>query len=183
VILQRATGVSRSIRGGQWWITDDGRSLVEIAQELGSEREHLYLGFWTRFAERLTTLHPDWVATRGTPGRSSWFDMASELPSIHYSAAFMREPHIKYEVYLDAGNPDKNRRLFEPLFKQQKKIDAAYGKPLDWRPPHARHRYAAIVALGQGRITDIEHYEEVMDWFVETGEKLRDAVRSVLGKA
>ncbi len=36
LIVLQAAAVSRSIRGGEWWVTDDGRDLVEIANDLAS---------------------------------------------------------------------------------------------------------------------------------------------------
>jgi hypothetical protein len=36
LIVLQAAGVLRSIRGGEWWVTDDGRELVEIAGDLAS---------------------------------------------------------------------------------------------------------------------------------------------------
>jgi hypothetical protein len=34
MIVEEATGVVRSIRGGDWWVTEEGRDLVEIAESL-----------------------------------------------------------------------------------------------------------------------------------------------------
>ncbi len=36
IIVLQAAGVLRSIRGGEWWVTDDGRDLVESANDLAS---------------------------------------------------------------------------------------------------------------------------------------------------
>lgn len=175
-ILEQATGISRAIRGGQWWVTDDGRDLVEVARELGSERQKLYLDFWTRFAERLKSLHPDWIETRGTPASQNWFDMNADVASGHYSAAFMREPRIKYELYIDSASTERNRQLFDRLLGRRPQIEARCGRELEWRPPDAKHRHAAVVLAGTGRITDLEHHEEIMSWFIEAGERLRSAI-------
>jgi hypothetical protein len=39
MIVEEATGVLRSIRGGDWWVTEDGRDLVEIAESLSVDAE------------------------------------------------------------------------------------------------------------------------------------------------
>jgi hypothetical protein len=36
LIVLQAAGVLRSLRGGEWWVTDDGQDLVEIATDLAS---------------------------------------------------------------------------------------------------------------------------------------------------
>ncbi len=67
LIVQQAAGVSRSIRGGDWWVTEDGRDLVEIAREVASPRERLYLDFWTRFAKRVARSTPNGWPPGATP--------------------------------------------------------------------------------------------------------------------
>jgi hypothetical protein len=39
MIVEEATGVLRSIRGGDWWVTEEGRDLVEIADTLSVDAE------------------------------------------------------------------------------------------------------------------------------------------------
>ena len=175
-ILELATGVTRSIRGGQWWVTEDGRDLVELARELGSERQKLYLDFWTRFAERLRSQHPEWIQSRGTPAAQNWFDMNADVPSGHYTAAFMREPRVKYELYIDSASRDRTRSVFEALLAHRTAIEAACGEQLNWRAPDDTHRHASVALESMGSIADLEHHEEIMSWFIDAGERLRAAI-------
>lgn len=175
-ILEEATGVSRSIRGGQWWVTEDGRDLLELARELGSDGQKLYLDFWTRFAERLRSHHPAWIESRGTPAAQNWFDMNADVSSAHYTAAFMREPRIKYELYIDSTSDHRTRSVFEGLLARRAAIEAACGEQLNWRGPDGTHRHASVALEGTGSITDLDHHEEIMSWFIDAGERLRAAV-------
>ncbi len=178
LVVQQAAGVTRSIRGGNWWVTEDGRDLVELAQELGSARERLYLEFWTRFAERVGRDHPEWVATHGQPTEWNWFQMASPIRGSFYSAAFMRERRMKFELYVDVGDADKNRRIINGLLASRSSIEEVFGAPLQWNLPDERHRYGSVSALGDGDITDGGRHDEFSDWFIRSGEKLREALDS-----
>lgn len=178
LVVQEAAGVTRSIRGGNWWVTENGRDLVELAQELGSTRERLYLEFWTRFAERVGHVHPAWVTTYGQPSEWNWFQMASPFRGSFYSAAFMRGRHMKFELYVDSGDADKNKRVIDGLLASRSSIEEAFGGPLQWNLPDERHRYGSIAAIGDGDITDAARHDEFIDWFVRTGEKVRQALDS-----
>lgn len=178
LIVHQAADITRSIRGGNWWVTEDGRDLVELAQELGSARERLYLEFWTRFAQHVRNDHPDWVTTHGLPTEWNWFQMASPIRGSFYSAAFMRERRVKFELYVDAGDADKNMRIMNGLLASRTGIEEVFGASLQWNLPDERHRYGSIAALGEGDITDVGRHDEFLDWFMRTGEKVRQALDS-----
>jgi len=176
-ILRDAAGIERSVRGGDWWVTEDGRDLVEIAGELASPRQRLYAEFWNRFAQRVQQEHPDWVGTRGQPNEWNWFEMASpQVKNGYYAAAFMHDRRIKYELYIDSGDSENNKRLLDPFLSAKPDIEKLYGGPLEWHPPDHAHRYAAIRAIGEGDITDVDRHDEYMNWFIDAGQRLRAAV-------
>jgi len=176
LIVQQASGLSRSIRGGDWWVTEDDRDLVEIAQELGSARERQYLDFWSRFAQRVRQEHPEWVATRGQPTQWSWFEMASSISGSYYAAAFMRGRRVKCELYIDVGDAKKNAQVMAGLMAARGRIEAAFGGPLEWNPPGERHRYGSVGVIGEGDITEEERHDEFIEWFMRTAATLRAAL-------
>jgi Domain of unknown function (DUF4268) len=180
-ILREAAGVERSVRGGDWWVTEDGRDLVEIAGELASPRQRLYAEFWNQFAQRVQHEHSDWVASRGQPTEWNWFEMASpHVKNSYYAAAFMHGRRIKYELYLDTGDAEHNKRSLNQFLPAKSDIEKSYGGPLEWHPPDQAHRYAAIRAIGEGDITELERHAEFMDWFIDAGQRLRSALETDL---
>ena len=141
-IVRQAAGVDRSVRGGDWWITSDGRDLVELARELASPRQRLYGEFWTRFADRLRHERPDWVATRGQPTELNWFEMASpRMRNSYYAAAFVHNGRVKHELYIDSGDADQNKRTMSRLAGAKTEFERRFGGPVEWHPPDHTHRY------------------------------------------
>ncbi len=177
LIVQQGAGVTRSIRGGDWWVTDEGRDLVEMARDLVTSRESLYLDFWTKFVERLRSDYPEWVATRGQPASWSWFDIASPLAGSHYVFAFKRGGRLGCELYIDEGDKERNARLMTKIASRRTQVEAAFGRPLEWNWPDERHRYASVFAsCGEGNITESERYDEFMQSLIATAEKLQGAL-------
>lgn len=175
LIVQQAAGIERSIRGGDWWVTEDGRDLVELAMELSPERERLYLQFWTQFAERLRLERSDWKFS--PPTQWNWFVISSPLPNSFYSETFRRARRFGSELYIDAEDAATNTRTLAALQAKQTEIEAAYGGTLEWNAPNDRHRYASVFALaGEGEITEVERHEELMDALLDTCSRLRAAI-------
>ncbi|MDA8400199.1 MAG: DUF4268 domain-containing protein, partial [Actinomycetota bacterium] len=104
------------------------------------------------------------------------FDMNADVPSGHYTAAFMREPRVKYELYIDSASRDRTRSVFEALLAHRTAIEAACGEQLNWRAPDDTHRHASVALESMGSIADLEHHEEIMSWFIDAGERLRAAI-------
>ena len=143
--MQQATGVARSLRGGDWWITEDGRDLVELAQELAPPRQRAYLEFWSRFAERLRD-NPRLEAI-GQPSENNWFEIRSSLPTSFFSAAFLRGGGVKFELYIDTGIATKNDQMLKQLMGSKTAIEDRFGATLTWNPSSAQHRCAACPSL------------------------------------
>lgn len=174
-IVVQATGISRSLRGGSWWVTEDGRDLVDIAREFASPRERMYLEFWTRFAEQLVK-HPALVL-RSQPSGLSWLEMRSPLPSSFLAAAFIRENRIRAELTIDAGNAERNEKMLAKLHESRETIEVAVGASIEWIAPSSEHRYAQLATFNEGSITDEARYDEFIEWFIRMAERLREAVK------
>jgi hypothetical protein len=173
-IVQKAGGLTRSIRGSDWWVTEDGRDLVELARELVTSRERLYLDFWTGFVERLRVEHPDWVVTRDQPAPSNWFNTASALPKSHYTFAFRIGGKIVCELYIDAEDRETNVRILAGIASKRADAEAAFGGKLEWNEPNERHRYASVsVVSAEGNVTETERHDEFMQSLIDTSERLR----------
>jgi len=102
--------------------------------------------------------------------------MASPLRNSYYAAAFMHAGRIKYELYIDTGDAEQNRRVLDRFTSARSDIERIYGGTLEWHPPNETHRYAAVRAIGEGDVTEAERHEEFMDWFIRAGDHMRAAL-------
>ena len=104
--------------------------------------------------------------------------MTSPIRGSFYSAVFMRSRRVKFELYVDLGDADKNKRVIDRLSASRPSIENAFGAPLQWNYPDDRHRYGSIAATGDGDITEEDRHDDIASWFIRTGEKLRQALES-----
>ena len=138
-------------------------------------RAELYEAFWTRYLGRLALEHPTWSNAR-KPSYQNWMDFPSPIRGTRLNPSFAQGDRLRHELYIDTGNKDRNRALFDALLSQREHIEAVYGAPLSWEElPNARaSRIAAY--LDDATVEASERHDEFIDWMFEAGERFRRAI-------
>ena len=174
LILREATGVDRALRGGDWFVDDEGRSLVELAAQTQGERATLYLRFWAMLLENMRETHRDW-AGRVNPSSASWLGFSSTVPDTKWAVGFVRGPRLRTELYFD----NDNRGMYQQLKASRDALQTAVGSDLSWED--LPNRSASRIALYRpGSIEREEEHAAYVDWFVDSQERLRSGVEGVV---
>jgi hypothetical protein len=177
LILREGTGIDRTLRGGDWFVDDEGRSLVQLAAQTQGELAALYLRLWSMLLEKLRDRHADWVG-RVNPPSVSWLGFSASIPSAKWALAFARGARIRSELYFDNDDPG----IYQQLKTRRDALETAVGSELSWEDLPTRT--ASRVALYRpGSIEREDEYPAYVDWFIESQERLRSAIEEVLGEA
>ena len=144
----------------------------------GSARSALYQEFWSRFLDRLREDRPHWSRARSAPAQN-WFSMTVGLPpGMQASPIFSMKDRIRTELYIDTGDVETTKAIFDHLFAQRAAFEEAYGRPLEWERLDDK-RASRIAEYRPGSITRTDEHGEYIDWFIDTGTRLRAAVAAV----
>jgi hypothetical protein len=65
--------------------------------------------------------------------------------------------------------------LFEQLAAIKEEIEANYGAPLVWEDLPSK-RACRIADYGQGDVSNGDQFDEYIDWFFDSGSRLRTAI-------
>ena len=108
------------------------KEVEETAVQGTQKRRHnLRLQFWTRMLERL---REDGITLFAniSPTTSHWLNAVSGVRYCPYTLIFSQD---EARVEVSFGRPDaaENKRLFDHLYAERNEIEAAFGRPLDWR--------------------------------------------------
>jgi hypothetical protein len=146
------------------------------AQQAG--KAPLYREFWTRFLERVKVENPSWTnATK--PQISNWFAMACPFKGgSYYSSSFAAGGKLRTELYIDFGDEDQNRSVFEQLAERRSALEEVYGGPLSWEDLPGK-RACRVADYGDGDVTNGDLHDTYIDWFFDTGKRLRAAIDAV----
>jgi hypothetical protein len=113
-----------------------------------NDREKAYIRFFSGLNGRL-------AAQKGFPPRNvspqgmNWLQLASlntsQPEAATIIASFSRQKRLRIELYLDTGDKDETKRLFEQLFARKVEIERIVGEPLEWE--RLDNRRASRVAI------------------------------------
>ncbi len=177
LILREATGVDRALRGGDWFVDGEGRSLVELAAQTHGELSALYLRFWSMLLEDLRERHADWVG-RINPPSVNWVGFSSAIPNTKWAVSFARGRPLRTELYFD--NDDLG--IYGQLKTRRDTLENAVGSELTWEDIPAKTA-CRISLYRPGSIEREDEYPTYVDWFIKSLERLRSAVEDVLREA
>ena len=92
-------------------------------------RHYLRRDFWTELLSRSknkTTLYD-----KKSPGVKSYLDTGAGKAGIYYHF-IISEQGARVQLYIDRGNSDWNKRVYDTLINDKSAIEKAFGDPLVW---------------------------------------------------
>ena len=93
-------------------------------------REEAYKNFFQVVIDELRQKHHFTGAKVGQP--QSWYSFSSGCSGITYALSFAMGDKVRVELYIDVGDQDKNKELFDHLFRKKESIESEIGQELSW---------------------------------------------------
>ena len=131
-----------------------------------SERGERYRTFFQSLIDTLRVEHRFTNARKGQP--QSWYSFSSGLRGIGYNPSFSpRRGIARVEVYIDRGDQEINKEMFDSLRSISDSIENSLNDTLEWERLDNR-RACRISAVREGTIEDDpETLEELQRWMVD----------------
>lgn len=167
--------LSLAVQPSEW--QKKARERADASALTGKAR--LYADFWARFLTRVKSEHPGW--TRRGPGVRSdnWLDLPSGIPGSYIAASFARGSRLRHELYIDAGDGERNLEVFRAIEDQRDPLESEYGRPLTFEELPDSRACRVAEYLDEADVTAVERHDEFVDWFFDAGERLRQALAAV----
>ncbi len=140
-----------------------------------------YRAYYQALIDELRERHQFTGARVGQP--QNWYSFSSGIQGVLYSAVFSQGGKARAEIYIDQGDQEKNKMLFDALKAREHEITANYGSLLEWeRLDEKRASRIAIYRDGTIELSDSE-LEEVRKWHIENLLKIKKVFASEIEKA
>ena len=147
------------------------KSKKQKASANTSSRGEKYRSYYQALIDELREKHKFTGARVGQP--QNWYSFSSGIQGILYSAVFAQSGKARAEIYIDQGDQEKNKTLFDALKAREQEIAANYGSPLEWeRLDDKRASRIAIYRDGMIDSPDSE-LEEIRKWHIENLLKIK----------
>jgi CBS domain-containing protein len=173
------------VQSGQWlkvnWrVVTINMTGEKVVFARARDRERAYINFFSAVQNRLREyaafpLHPtnptgiSWLVLISFPGRKSWLILS-----------FALRQRLRLEYYIDTGNKEDNRRVFDALSVHRTLIEGEVGQALEWEPLQKK-RASRIALYTEGSITDEpERLETLIEWAVENAVRFYNVISGLL---
>ena len=105
----------------------------------------------------------------------NWHSFQSGITGITYGTSFALGGRVRAEVYIDFGEVERNKALFDALLARRSEIESTLGEMLEWE--RLDDRRASRIAIYRPGATqeDDARLQEIRAWAVERLLKLKAA--------
>jgi hypothetical protein len=146
----------------------------EIGQtkEALAERHKLRLKFWEQLLERARekgfTLH----ANR-TPSKENWISAGAGKAGLNFNYVIWLKDRTSVELYIDRGEKEKNKRIFDTLYSKKLDIEKEFGGPLQWERLDGKSASRIRAVIDKGGLKDGEEkWESAQNAMIEAMHRL-----------
>lgn len=74
-----------------------------------------------------------------------WYSFSTGKSGLVNGASFTQGQQVRVELYIDTGEIEQNKQLYDALLDQKEEIELAFGQPLTWE--RLDHRRASRVGI------------------------------------
>ena len=149
-----------------------------------STKGEKYRNYFQLLIDELREKHHFTGAKAGQP--QNWYSFASGISGITYGANFSQGGKARTEVYIDLGDQDKNKQVFDLLQQEATLIENELGHNVAWERLNDK-RASRLALYINGNIDDSDaELETVKNWHIDKllklkkhlGSRLQEAVKS-----
>lgn len=167
-----------------WRVSSVNMSGERVVFSRVKEREQSYIEFFSQLLADLRRTN-DIPISSISPDGQSWINVLrigshGEGNASFLSFSFARRGQFRVELYIDQGDKERNKQLFDGLQSRAEKIASKVGENLSWERLDNR-RASRIAAYRSGTITDSpEVLLELRQWATLTMIKFYNVFRPLL---
>jgi len=151
---------------------DIGRQKKDLA-----ERHILRLKFWeqllARAKERGVTLHASI-----SPSKENWISTGAGKTGLGFNYVVWVEEKTAIDLYIDTGERDHNKRIFDSFHSKREKIEADFGAALLWERLDDRRASRVRFPMRKGGLkADETNWGSIQDAMIDAMDRFSRALR------
>jgi hypothetical protein len=138
----------------------------QSSSEKSSAKGEAYREYFQILIDELREKHSFTEARIAQP--QNWFSFSSGVSGIVYGTSFAQGGRVRAELYIDVGDWDRNKKLFDWLTEQKQAIESEFSEPLSWERMEER-RASRVAVYREGTIEedDEEALKQIRAWAIQ----------------
>lgn len=144
-----------------------------------STKGERYQNYFQSLIDTLRDSHRFTSAKVGQP--QNWYSFSSGVSGLTYGANFSQGGKARAELYIDLGDQEKNKYVFDQLLNQKEKIESDLGEEVSWERLDNK-RASRLALYTDGAIDDSDSdLERVKHWHIEKLLKIKASLGGKIG--
>jgi CBS domain-containing protein len=116
------------------------------------ERERAYIDFFSTLLSDLQIAAPEQFKIPSPDGQH-WVNVGWPFNGLSLIFSFTQTKRFRVELYIDVGDKDHNKRIFDALYARREVLEETFGEPLSWERIDDK-RASRVARYYPGTITD-----------------------------
>lgn len=143
-----------------------------------SSKGEKYQAYFQPLIDELRETHRFTSAKAGQP--QNWYSFSSGFKGIYYGANFAAGGKARAELYIDLGDHDKNKYVFDALHEKAESIESQFQESVSWERLESK-RASRLAFYTDASITDSDsELEQVKAWHVEKLLKIKEILGPIV---
>ncbi len=156
------------------------KSKKRSSSQSTSTKGEKYRSYFQLLIDELREKHRFTNAKAGQP--QNWYSFSSGIKGITFGANFAMGDKVRTEVYIDQGNYEINKSIFDELKTKEANINQSYGSSFSWeRLDDKRSCRITLYRDGNIEMSDSE-LERIRQWHIENLLKVKDVFLPLIQK-
>jgi hypothetical protein len=155
------------------------KSQKEEPEQSDVTRQELRLEFWKGLLDRAKILAPK--LSKFSPSKENWFSIGAGKTGFSYAFVIrMNDAHV--EIYIDPGDANKNKQVFDTLYAHRERIERGFGKALDWQKLDEKRACRIRYLIEDFGLVDVDNWPELQKQMIEAMVQLQKTFKPEISK-
>ena len=153
------------------------RPNIEIKQ-IGDEkvqeakRHTVRREFWTQFIDKANKSST--ICQNINPGKTSWLTVALGTSGVRMYLVITNQ-NARCEIYIDKGDQEKNKKIFDYLFAKKSQIESDFKGDLVWRKLENKRASKIEKLLKEVNVSEREDWDRITEFLIDNAIKMHGA--------
>ncbi|HIK16467.1 MAG TPA: DUF4268 domain-containing protein [Leptolyngbyaceae cyanobacterium M33_DOE_097] len=164
-----------------WRVSNVNISEERVVFSRIDDRQEAYIHFFNTLLPKLKEIQGVTVEPAMNSQGRHWFTVVLTSQDVKeptwLTCCFARRSRFRIELYIETGNRDTNKQLFDQMYSQKTLIEAELGEPLQWERLDTKRGARIALYREKASITQSpEQLSALQDWAVKAMERFYYAV-------
>ena len=141
-----------------------------------AERHMLRLNFWKQLLDKAkekgVKLHANI-----SPSKEGWISTGAGKAGLGFNYVVWIDKKTAVELYIDTGDKDQNKRIFDRFNEKREKIESMFGDTLLWERLDDRRASRIRYFIMKGGLKDNDNWASIQDTMIDSMNRLADALK------